>query len=259
VFDGDGRIEPGDPSQNVDPKWTYADGLRRLPRELARGLRVRRGAAVVRLARQDDGFRLFDQAGEALAETRAVLLTPPAPVTAALVAASELPEGARAALLAELGRVAYRRCLSFALGYQARLRPRPWYALVNTDRRHPVSWLAYEHLKPGRASAGQQVVIAQMAAAWSLERWRQGRAAATAELIELLGTLLGENLRDPRWSDRAAWPYALPDGRADPAVLDAALPGLFFAGDYTAGQGRVHLALEEGWRAASALAVSLAP
>jgi hypothetical protein len=28
---------------------------------------------------------------------------------------------------------------------------------------------------------------------------------------------------------------------------------LFFAGDYTAGQGRVHLAIEQGWRVAEVI------
>ena len=49
------------------------------------------------------------------------------------------------------------------------------------------------------------------------------------------------------------WPQALPDGGADFAVLNGGAAGLFFAGDYTAGQGRVHLAIESGWRAAAAI------
>jgi predicted NAD/FAD-dependent oxidoreductase len=42
----------------------------------------------------------------------------------------------------------------------------------------------------------------------------------------------------------------LPDSGADFVALNGSDCGLYFAGDYTAGQGRVHLAIESGWRAA---------
>lgn len=253
VFDGAGMITPGDPEQNADPKWTYRDGLARLGEELAAGLEVRRGRRVDRLGRAPEGYRLFDQDGGALAQSEAVLLTPPAPQTADLLARSDLEAAWRDELIAELSRVAYRPCLSVTLGYPRPPREQPFYALVNSDRRHPISWLAYEHMKPGRGMAGQGVVIVQMAPGWSRERWNDGSEALAQRVAEQASTLLGEELLRPVWWDIRRWRYALPDGGCDAERLHAGA-GLFFAGDYLVGQGRVHLALESGWAAAARIA-----
>src|SRR6476661_3476634 len=51
VFDGQGTIQPGDPAQNADPKWTYSDGLSRLAENMATGLTIRRSLVVDRLER----------------------------------------------------------------------------------------------------------------------------------------------------------------------------------------------------------------
>ena len=40
VFDRAGAIAPGDPAQNAEPKWCYADGANRLGKLLAEGLDV---------------------------------------------------------------------------------------------------------------------------------------------------------------------------------------------------------------------------
>ena len=51
VFDRAGAIAPGDPAQNAEPKWCYADGANRLGKLLAEGLDVRQSTRVERLAR----------------------------------------------------------------------------------------------------------------------------------------------------------------------------------------------------------------
>jgi len=259
IFDGAGRISPGDPRENAEPKWTYTDGLARLASELAAGLDVRREAHVERLAAGSSGDSiLYSHAGAELGRADTVLLTPPAPQTMALLARSQLPLDRLDSLHAELGRVRYRRCLSVTLGYPQLPREQPFYALVNTDRQHPISWLAYEHLKPGRDMAGQGVLIAQMAPAWSSDHWEDDLPTLAAATAELVSTLLGEDLRQPAWCDRQGWRYALPDGGCDVDRLHAD-DGLFFAGDYVAGQGRVHLAIESGWKAAERMAAYATP
>jgi renalase len=156
-------------------------------------------------------------------------------------------------LIGELSRATYRRCISLALAYDRRIE-RPFYALVNTDRAHPISWLAFEHDKgPARCPPGHSLLIAQMAPGWSARHWEAPDTELERLAAELSGALLGEDLRAPLWSDVRRWPYALPDSGADFAALNASGGGLFFAGDYTAGLGRVHLAIESGWRAAEAI------
>src|SRR5215207_3022576 len=217
TFDGAGVIAEGDPAQNADPKWTYRDGLTRLAKELARDVEVRTGVRVASLGhvprvagtpaledRLGATYHLHDDSGTPLGATDAVLLTPPAPQMAELLALSTLPAAAREILMEELNRAVYRRCLTIVLGYAATPRERPWYALVNTDRQHPLSWLAYEHVKPGRATGGG-VLIAQMAPGWSDENWDDALPEATTRVAALVGELLGEELSAPSWSDRQGW------------------------------------------------------
>lgn len=254
VFDQHGTIAPGDPAQNDDAKWTYSDGLTRLAKELARNLTVRPATRLSRIALADGRYQLYDDQDAPIGSVDAVLLTPPAPQTAALIGASALPADAQTAIQAELSRATYRPCLTLTLGYDAVLRERPFYALVNTDKQHPIAWLAYEHRKPGRAMGGQHVLIAQMAPGWSMEHEADPEPLLAEQIGALLGELLGEALPAPRWTNRQGWRYALPDGSADFETLNRIQPGLFFAGDFTAGQGRLHRAIEEGWRVAELIA-----
>jgi predicted NAD/FAD-dependent oxidoreductase len=256
TFDGAGSIAPGDPAQNADPSWSYRDGLDRLIPRLFDGLEARVGQPVERFFPTPSGagrWALAGPSGQPLGEFDFVLLTPPAPQAAEIVAASEIDAPLRAALLAELGRAGYRRCISLALAYPARVE-RPFYALVNIDRAHPVAWLALEHAKaPERCPPGHSLLVAQMAPRWSAEHWDEPAEQLERLVAPLVAGLIGPELGAPLWSDVWRWPYALPDGGADFAVLNGGSAGLFFAGDYTAGQGRVHLAIESGWRAAAAI------
>jgi renalase len=257
IFDRHSQIAEGDPVQNNDPKWTYSDGITRIAKELARKLDLRLQTRISRIGQANGSYLLFDEQDSIVGAADAVLLTPPAPQTHDLIAASALPPGAQQTILAQLAGVSYRPCLSVTLAYPPLLRVRPFYALVNSDRQHPISWLAFEHLKPGRPSGDQHLVIAQMAPQWSRDHWNDPLPLLTEQVGALTSALLDENLSTPLWSDRQGWRYALPDGRADFDTLNSALRGLFFAGDYTAGQGRVHLAIEQGWQVARRIAATL--
>lgn len=256
VLDGDGVIQPGDAAQNAEAKWTYADGLTRLGRKLAADLDVRLQSRVGRLARSGGGWDLFDSDGAALGRFAAVLLTPPAPQIRDLIAASQLDERRRRQIDEALAAAVYRRCLTITLGYDQPIE-RPWYALINSDRRHPISWLAREHAKPGRAPAGSSLLIAQMGPVWSQAQWDTALPLLADSLHAMICALLAEALPPPVLADRQGWRYALPDAAAG-AELHAVEDGLFWAGDYLAGQGRVHRAIESGWAAAERIAAWLA-
>ena len=257
-FDGTGTLAEGDPAQNADPKWTYRNGLNRLGTLLGAGLDIQRETRIGRIGRPttDDrrptsGYEIFDTQQQKIAAADLVLFTPPAPQTADLLAASDLNADVKAALLAELARATYRRCISLTLAYDRPIM-RPFYALVNSDRAHPIAWLALEHAKaPERCPPGHSLLIAQMAARWSLDHWETPDDELERLAAEQVGALLGEDTRAPLWCDVQRWRYALPDSGANFEALNAAGSGLFFAGDYTSGQGRLHLAIESGWHAAS--------
>ena len=259
TFDGANVIAVGDPAQNADPKWTYRDGLDRLGKLLAAGLDVRRAVRIGALrpsAAAASRYELLDATGRVAGAAEMVLFTAPAPQTAEIVIASDLDADVRERVLPALGQVSYRRCVSIALAYDWRVE-RPFYALVNSDRAHPIAWLAFEHDKgPGRCPPGHSLLIAQMAPQFSRDFWDAPAEELAQTMAEQVSVLLQEDLRRPLWSDIQRWRYALPDAGADFAALNRAGGGLFFAGDYTAGQGRVHLAIESGWRAAALIEVA---
>lgn len=258
TFDGAGQITPGDPALNAEPKWVYRDGISELGKRLAAALpptaTVQRQTRVARLDQTLWGWQLWSDGGADLGTFDLVLLTPPAPQSATIIEASAMDPGLRDALSAGLRQATYRAILSAVLGFDSPLpRPGDCYALVNSDREHPISWLAFEEDKPGHVPAGQSVLIVQMAPAWSVEHFGGERDEVLAEMASRAGALLGHPLPAPAWSDLQRWRYALPNTLADERALALGAPtGLFFAGDALAGP-RVHLALESGLAAATAI------
>ena len=265
TFTSDGQISPGDPAQAAEASWTWPGGINTLARYLARGLVVHREVTITALRQVEMGYELVDASGQRSGPFAAVLLTPPAPQSAAILAASAIDPTVQAQLLDALAPARYRPCLSLAFAYPRRPAP-PWYALLNLDRRHPIAWLACEHVKPDRAPAGHGLLLAQMAPAWSEQHWEAlprgtyGGAAplpvALTAVHGLIGALLGADPGAPLWVDVQRWRYALADAPCAPAA-SAGIAGLFVAGDMVAGQGRVHLAIASGWAAAARIAAAL--
>ncbi len=262
TFDVAGNITAGDPQQNAEPKWGWHSGINRLSQMLAQGLIVQTGMRIERLGAtgKRPGYTLFDATGAALGQADVVLLTAPGPQSAAIIAASALDQELQTWLLAELAQVSYRRCLSVALAYPRRPEV-PWYALVNTDRRHSIAWLACEHIKSGHAPTQTGLMLAQMSHDFSVAYWEAAEKGTydggdtplpplISEVQRLVRALLHTDLGMPLWADLQRWRYALPDSHADFVRLNQTDSGLFFAGDYVAAQGRVHLAIERGWQVA---------
>jgi predicted NAD/FAD-dependent oxidoreductase len=138
------------------------------------------------------------------------------------------------------------------LGYETRPEKRPYYALVNTDKKHPISWLAWEHEKsPERVPPGAGLLIAQMAPQFTLDHWNNKHEQTVEDVHQLVVELIDEPLDTPVFGDVYAWACALPVRKANADTINAiAFPHrLAFCGDGYVG-GRVHLALENGIRVA---------
>lgn len=148
-----------------------------------------------------------------------------------------------------LRRASYRRLISVMLSYQPAPRVRPYYALVNADKTHAISWLAWEHEKsPERVPEQRGLLIAQMAPDYSREWWRVPSGEVIDGVAKRVAILLDEPLlSNPCFTDLCHWRAALPAETVDAEQLNTiALPlGLAFCGDAYVG-GRVHLALEHG-------------
>ncbi|WP_322488172.1 NAD(P)/FAD-dependent oxidoreductase [Chloroflexus sp.] len=253
TFTAANQIGPGDVAYGNEQKWTWPAGITRLAKYLANGLDVRLETTVASIHTADDCYRLTAADGNDLGYFDAILLTTPAPQSATILAASDLaPEST--ALITALHSVQYRRSISITAAFPHRPAV-PWYALVNTDRHHPISWLACEHDKPGRAPDGIGLLIAQMSNSWATTYWdelQKGTFTPTDplpppihEALAMIWMLAGD-LDAPLWVNVQRWRYALPDTATPLTTMDR----IVVAGDMVAGQGRVHLAIEDGWRAA---------
>lgn len=257
TVDAGGETSPGDGRH--EHKWTWPEGITQLAKRLlARtDATVSRETRVTALGRTADGWRVRTGAGDR-GRFDGVLLTPPAPQTAALLAATRW-ESDRLVRLRELvGGVDYRTVRTVVLHYDERI-DRPWYALLDVSDTHPVGWLAREECKPGHVPEGESLLVAQMSPEWSRARHDEPLDAVAPDAAAEVAALLDDDrLRDPTWVDDQAWRYALPDdappGEALAAAADA---GLLFAGDWVAGEGRVHAALENGLRVGKRVAERL--
>jgi len=254
TFDAMGRISESDRQESN--KWTYERGIT----QLAKRLFAAADAEVVFETRvgsleRGDGWRLADVDGESLGTFDAVLLTPPAPQTADLLSATAWDDPLLGDLEATVDGVPYRTIYTVLLHYPFELG-RPWYGLVNTDREHEVGWLSREECKDGHVPDGESLLVAQMSPAWSSRRYDDPGEAVEADAAAIVAELLGDDpLADPDWTDRQGWRYALPDDGADTETLRTAeAHGLYFAGDWVAGDGRVHLAVESGLDAGARIA-----
>jgi renalase len=258
LFDQHNNITEGDPTQNAAPKWSYSTGAATLGKLLASaaglqvGQQIRTEVRVGRIDKIEAGFALRDTNGVLLGTYEQVVMALPSAQAADLVAASNLP--AKDTLAQALQTAEYRRCCSVALGYNRRLAPRPYYALLNSDKQHELSWLAYEHDKPGHVPEGLSVLVAQMAGPFSLANWDTEKDQIMAGAAQHVSALLGEDLTKPDWYDLQKWKFAQPEKLADSGLLNGQVEGLWFTGDYLAG-GKVHLAAQNGMELAELLAL----
>lgn len=249
TFTADGEITEGDPDRQDDHKWTYESGIQEFASRVAERIdaTVRLDTTVDHLRRRRDGWEIIDPTGVRVSRAEAVLLTPPAPKTARILAWSEWDDDRLRSLYEAADGVTYRVIVTVVLGYSVELAD-PFYALLNTDREHSVGWLSREECKSGHVPDGESVLVAQMAPGWS-ERYfdatpDQLAAAAAAHAADLLDD---ERLREPGWTDVDRFVTALPDDAIPADTREAAEPeGLFIAGDAVVGEGRVSRAFFTG-------------
>jgi len=247
TFDEDGTISEGRDAD--DHKWTYTEGITQLGKRLfaETDATVHNGVRVAKPVRVDGGWELRDDQGSNLGAFDALLLTPPAPQTSDLFGAANWEHGLCRELRRKTAAVPYRTVVSAVLHYPFEI-DWPYYALVNVDKDHDVGWVSNEGCKDGHVPDGEGLLVAQMSPGWSVDNYDVSDAKLTDAASDKVATLLDDDdLATPDWTDVQHWRYAQPDGSIEDDLGErAAAHDLFFAGDWVAGEGRVHAALRCG-------------
>ncbi|MFB6123895.1 MAG: NAD(P)/FAD-dependent oxidoreductase [Haloferacaceae archaeon] len=247
TFDEAGAVSPGRTADR--PKWSYRAGLTQMAKRLfARtDASVHRRTRVDRVRRERDVWTLVDADGGSWGPFDAVVLTPPAPQTATLLRDAEWESPRLDAATAAVADVDYRACWTAVLHYPFALDV-PYYALVNADKNHDVGWVAREECKPGHVPEGESLLVVQANHEWSVAHFDDDPARNVARLADRAAGIVGDNrLTSPRWSDHQGWRYALPRNGVRRRPVEAVeSAGLYCAGDWVAGEGRLHAALRNG-------------
>lgn len=229
--DGAWRDSPSGPT-----RWVAAPGMSALARHLAHGLTVRTGTTVASATRSAAGWELIDADRASLGTFDQLLVTAPAPQSAALLA----PHAP--ALAAECERVVFHPCRA-VLCVLERPASLPWDAAFVNDDAH-LAWVARNAAKPGRDAAHECWVL-HATRAHSVATLEDESDVAIAPMLEAFARLLGADAPRVIHAQGHRWRYAIPDPVLEAeAIWDASVQaGL--AGDWCGGP-RVEGALLSG-------------
>ena len=242
----DGTDTPHMPARDGHPRYRGVDGMTAIAKHLAAGLDVRLGTVISSIGRGGSDWTVTDAAGGAIAAS-AVILTPPAPQSIALMDAGSVPvdPSARAVLTA----IAYQPCiavLAFADGgADGGLLPDPGALRRPTPE---LEWIADNAAK--RVSPRGPALTIHCSAAFSAEHYECGDAT----IIDRVGAIARSiGLPELRDAQVKRWRYSAPVAPLSVGAWTEGLPaGLVLAGDAFMG-ARVEGAFLSGLAAARSL------
>jgi hypothetical protein len=227
------RVRPGDPGRGNGNRYCYQNGINTLAKLLGQGLNVRANTPVSEVRAVGDQFEI---AGEAFDH---LVLTAPIPqVSLMLWSLNETRP---------LANVRYRACISIMLGYETPLPERPYFALLDPEQSHPLTWLSLESVKvPGRPST----LVAQMNRSFSRREYERPDSDLVASILPYLVQLVGPEFGKPVVSSVMRWKYSQPESFARFEDVNPARSRLWIASDGLLG-GHLEDAYEIGVRVAS--------
>ncbi|MFC7073345.1 NAD(P)/FAD-dependent oxidoreductase [Halovenus rubra] len=247
TFDADGTVSEGRDSDSR--KWTYRQGLTQIAKRLfdQTDATVHRRTRVEELRHRDDKWTAIDTDGAEWGPFDILLMSPPAPQTAALLQNTMWDSPVRETLIEAVEGVEYRTIWSAVLRYEFEVDV-PYYGLVNPGKDHEIGWISREECKPGHVPDGETLFVVQPNQEWSVTHYDDDPEANVAALAEYAAEIIGDDrLQTPVWSDHQGWRYALPESGVDTGPLDSAeREGLYCLGDWVTGEARVHAALSNG-------------
>ncbi len=236
VLEGGGRrAEAGDAERFVG-----IPGMSALCRHLAADLDVSLETPVDALARDADGWSLVGADGAELGRYDSVVVSAPAPQTAALLA----PVAPR--LAAAAAGVEMTPCWAAMVAFGEPIEAGFDAAFVNGP---VLSWVARDSSKPSRPTG--EAWVLHGSPDWTRRHLELDRAEAAERLLAAFGEALGAALGAPFHLDAHRWRFALPQPLAEPCLFDSGLR-LAACGDWCGGP-RVEGAFLSGRAAAGRL------
>lgn len=204
------------------PRYAARGGFAALAQHISEAIDVRYATGVARIS-YADGWRLTTENGQQF-HTRALLLTPPVPLSLSLLRAGGValpPDDERA-----LERIRYLPCLSVLLQIEGEITLPPPGAIQRPDS--DVAWIADNQAK-GISAA--RIVTAHANPAASALRWAMSDGEIVAWMAAELAPWLDESARIvDAFVER--WPHAIPEAMHPERCLVLHSPGpLAFAGD----------------------------
>ena len=167
-------------------RWVGVPGMSAICGHLANGLDVTYGSRIVHLEHRDDRWRLETADGADAGRFDAVVVSAPAPQTAALLAAPAPDLAARA------GEVEMAPCWAVMASYPHDLELGFDGAFVDDS---PLGWIARNRSKPGRPPGETWVLHASPE--WSREHLELDQEIAAQWLADAFGEALGRTLPRP--------------------------------------------------------------
>lgn len=230
------------------PRYAATGGFSQLARQLAADLNVRLNTPVTAVEQEASGWRVVDQAGQSY-QAAAVILTPPVPLSLALLAAGGVSLSAEDRQT--LAQIHYAPCLCGLFRVEGRVNlPEPG-AVQRPGAA--VSWIADNQRKG--ISPEARIITVHANERLSRELWEVETAVVLARLQASLEPFL-DGAAVIHEAQLKRWPYATPTTIHPQRCLVAQdLPPLLFAGDAFAGP-RVEGAVLSGWAAAASLATN---
>jgi photolyase PhrII len=236
-------LDRGEIELKDDPtdRWVAVPGMNAVCRHLADDLAVRYEHRIVDLERDDDLWWLHSADGERSGPFDAVVVSAPAPQTAALLAdaAPVLTERAGSAEMAPCWAVMAGFDDPLGLGFDG--------GFVHNS---PLSWVSRNDSKPGRPSGESWVLHGSPE--WSREHLELDTEIAAHRLADAFRDAVGRDLPQPDHLVAHRWRFALPaEPLPEPCLFDREL-AIAACGDW-AGGPRVEGAYLSGCAAAGRL------
>jgi len=212
-------------------------GMSGLAKSLATGLDIQNSTEVKSINQKGTGWTV--NTAEQSFETDTLILTAPAPQTAALI-------GADHPLFAQVQTAKMRPNLTLMVGF-GDTRPTPGF-VTHRDPHDPIAWIAHDSSKPGRPD--MDAWVAQASLPYSQEHLERDKESIAKGMLPLLCDRLSADPSHVRYASAHRWRYATVGTPVGQPYLNH--HSLYLGGDWCLGSK-----VEDAWTSGTAIAQAI--